>query len=444
MKRPTRALAGAFATSLLVMGIVAATASAAPVHCGQAITANTTLTSNLGPCPGNGLVVRGDDITLNLNGFTVSAKNGPQETAGILLAGAHRATVKHGTVQRFDAGVNVRGGSHNTVRNLAVRDNINDNITTDNPDQDCNFGDGITTTNSDDNRIIDNAVLHNGPFAGISLVENSDRNLVSGNDVRNNNVPNEDAAPGFQGNGNCGSPFSRPIQDIGIRVEGPGDNDNRVERNRVMNSAIGGITIHGYVFNPPPPPPPPGGGPPPPPPPPDQPNTGNLVSRNYVADTGKETSMDDPLADGIGVLRQGPSDVVGVSQGNTISRNHVVRSFRHGIFLGQPTQPGPIDGNTVSLNLVEDSAADGIRLNCARDRGVPREGPSHPPCAINNTVSRNTAHGSGSHDGHDDSVDCDSNAWLQNKFDFVNQECVDFNATVGMPPPAPTASTAAK
>lgn len=439
MNRPTRMVLAACVTSLLLLGTGAVTASAGPaVKCGQVITSNTKLTKNVGPCAGNGIVVKRSNITLNLNGFKVYASNGPEETVGILLPGVRSTTVKNGTVQGFDAGIALMGGSKNTITGIAARDNINDNIASDNPDNECTYGDGITATNSDGNRIRKNSLIHNGPFSGISLVEDSDNNLVKQNVVTNNNVPNEDAAPGIQGNGECGSPFSRPVQDIGIRVEGPGANDNTVEKNRVINSAIGGITIHGYQFNPPPSP---GGTQRPP----DSPNTGNLISKNYVADTGKETYKVDPLADGIGVLRQGPGGVVGVSQDNTIAKNTVVNSFRHGIFLGDPRcglvgppgqrvqscQPGPFGGTTVTKNVVQDSLFDGIRV--AGPATSP--GSEGSPGSINNTLSRNTADHNGEHDGHDDNAGCDNNAWLKNKFDFVNQQCVDSRATVGSPSP---------
>ncbi len=239
---------------------------------------------------------------------------------------------------------------------------------------------------------------------------------MSRNVVLDNNVPSR--TPTLQ-NAGCG----RVVQDIGIRIEGPGANDNRVERNQITNSALDGITIHGFVYNP-------RMGPP------EDPNTGNLIVRNLVADTGRDTHNQDPQADGISVLRQGPNSVVGVSQGNTITRNTVVRSFRHGIFLGPPTQPGPIAGNTVTRNVVRDSLVDGIVLPCARP-GPPGSPP--PACVINSTIVGNTARGSGGYDGRDNNTSppCDNNTWSMNAFQFVNQACVDPDATVKPPPPLP-------
>jgi hypothetical protein len=41
------------------------------VSCGDVITADTTLDSNLVDCPSNGIVIGADDITLDLNGHRI-------------------------------------------------------------------------------------------------------------------------------------------------------------------------------------------------------------------------------------------------------------------------------------------------------------------------------------------------------------------------------------
>ncbi len=409
---PVLALGGARAMS--------SPASAAILNCGDVITSSVTLSGPVGPCAGNGLVITASNITVNLAGHTVSAANGPAETVGITLDNTTKVFLKGGTVTGFDAGVNIDGGSGNLVRNIIARNNVNDNISPADPDnplpqEECLFGDGITVTDSSNNYIADNRAIANGPFSGISLVGNSDTNTVINNVVYDNNIPNEDAAPGIQGNGFCGAPFARPIQDVGIRVEGPGADANQVVSNDVRNSAIGGITIHGYVYAPP------MGGPP------EQQNTGNVIRANYVADTGKTTYTVDATADGISVLRQGPARIVGVSQGNTIQDNNVVRSFRDGISLGNQTalsrgvpvtQPGPLTGNTVNHNNVIDSLRDGIRV---------RDG------SVNNTITSNTARNNAEHDGHDANVNCDNNRWSGNAFTWVNQACVAPAALVRAP-----------
>ncbi|HSH62021.1 MAG TPA: hypothetical protein VK988_20710 [Acidimicrobiales bacterium] len=46
-------------------------ASAGQLSCGQTLTTNPTLDSNVGLCSWPGIIVGADNITLNLNGFEV-------------------------------------------------------------------------------------------------------------------------------------------------------------------------------------------------------------------------------------------------------------------------------------------------------------------------------------------------------------------------------------
>src|SRR5438034_4577316 len=69
------------ASALAVLGVGPAFGqAAASVQCGAVITTDTTLTADLVNCAGNGLVVGADDITLNLNGHTVSGDGTPAPT----------------------------------------------------------------------------------------------------------------------------------------------------------------------------------------------------------------------------------------------------------------------------------------------------------------------------------------------------------------------------
>ncbi|MCA1703039.1 MAG: right-handed parallel beta-helix repeat-containing protein [Actinobacteria bacterium] len=419
LRRGICALAAA-ALTLAGLGITGTPAEAATrLRCGTVITQDTTLSANVGPCAGDGLIIGADGITLNLGRYTVTGKNGAAETVGVRFRNVTGSKVQGGTITGFDAGVAVVGGSGNTVASITARDNINDNTGAQTATTACAYGDGIVVENSDTNTITGNRVVHNGPFSGISLILDSDNNSVLGNTVLDSNVPN---VSGGDRTGSCGAPFSRRIQDIGIRIEGPGADGNLVRSNRVTNSAIGGITVHGYVYCPPTGDPLVCG-------PSQDPNTGNLIQYNYVSDTGKDVYAQDALDDGIAVLRQGPATIVGVSQGNTIDQNTVVNSYRHGIFLGNPAcgtvantnppvtrcQPLPYTGNTVTGNTVHYSFVDGINV---------------PRGSVNNTLSTNEAKFSGEHDGHDVNANCDNNLWSDNTFDWVNQACVSPTAGV--------------
>ncbi|MDQ3897583.1 MAG: right-handed parallel beta-helix repeat-containing protein [Actinomycetota bacterium] len=157
--------------------------AAAAVGCGQVITTNTTLTSNVGPCAGNGLVIDGKNITVDLNGFSViGAAPSSGGGVGIRLAHTTAVVVRNGTVTGFGAGVVVRGGAGNTVANLTVTGNAGPAVVG------ADFGDGILVDTSASNKITGNVVSHNGPYDGIGVIGSSTANQIAGNRVEYNDV----------------------------------------------------------------------------------------------------------------------------------------------------------------------------------------------------------------------------------------------------------------
>ncbi len=321
------------AVSVVMAGSAISVGPAAANHvaCGAIVTQSVTLDADVGPCPGDGLVVRASNVTVDLNGHRIFAAQGPADTAGVRLfnaanppSGLSGVTVTNGVIEGFDAGVAVFGGSGNRIHGLVVQDNVNpggEGVA-------CDLGDGIALTNSDNNRIENNRLVRNGPYGGISLVFDSDANLVRNNSLVGHNIQ------GIVGCGNAN-------QDEGIRIEGPGANDNRIEGNAVSDSALAGIGIHGHrgCF--------PGQTPSEPP------NTGNMILRNRVTGTANN-----PEPDGIHVLEQGPFGTVVCAAFNlTIVGNNSSGNARHGIRI-----PGTSTGNTINGNVTVGNGGDGIRL----------------------------------------------------------------------------------
>ncbi len=428
-RHPWRRLLVAASTVALVAGLTATAGPAAAAHvsCGDVITQDTTLDSDLGPCPGHGLIVTASNITLDL-GHTVFAQNGPEERVGILLRNVTGVTVENGTVEGFDAGIAINGGSGNTVTRVTAQDNVNDMLepfpftprTALPPEQLPlmlgNYGDGITTFASDNNLIEHNRVIGNGPYSGIALVDDSDGNVVRRNMVQDNNVRNFTTRfDGSEGPGLCGATLpgapgmqrGREVQAIGIRVEGPGAADNHIQANAVDKSALVGISVHSYVCNPEPGEP--RGE--------QEPNVRNLIEHNIVRQTGAETVQFDPFADGIASLAQGPiGRVTCTSPDNTFRSNRSIGNMRHGISLGRTTRL-----NEVVDNIVNQNGDDGIRVY---------------EDAVENVLHRNRGHQNGEHDGHDDNPNCDANDWQRNRFRSVNQPCVASNGTGWVDGPA--------
>ncbi len=453
------AVAGlAAAVALLASLLFAGTAAADHVSCGDVITTDTRLDSDVGPCPGDGLIVRGDGITLDLGGHRVFAAspNGPAENVGIRLANVTGVTVQKGTVEGFDAGIFINRGGNNAVEKIDAVNNINDMAepftfqpglaTAQQPDvvsgavtpQEwnaqmlCFYGDGITTESSDNNRIHKNNVIGNGPFGGITLVGDSDGNQVEKNTVNENNIANwTTRADGEEGTGLCGATLpgapgmqrGREVQAIGIRLEGPGADDNVVEKNRVEDNALAGISIHSWVCNPEPGEPRPGA-----------PNEENLITKNKVRSTGDErrrtqaglvSSESDAFADGIASLAQGPiGRVTCTSHNNTITQNNSSDNDRHGIALHETVQDTVVNRNVANKNAGSGVYVAGPRLN--------PDGTVRAPGATDNTLHRNKAHRNAEFDGFDGNEDCDNNSWLFNRFLTVNQPCVAARGTGGV------------
>lgn len=438
-----RKTVGALAAAAVVMSLMVLAptpASARHVNCGI-ITADTTLTDDVLDCEGYGLIITADNITLNLNRHTVSCDNDFVEQVGILLDDVTGVTVENGTVTGCDAGVSIEGGGDNTVRRIIAHDNVNDMEEPFDPtgpppegsmlaDILCDYGDGILTFNSSNNLIERNWVYGNGPYSGISMVEEgSDGNIVRNNRVEDNNLTNfrpqnpaQTSLCGATLPGTPGMQRGRAIQDIGVRVEGPGADDNRIEQNQVTNSALVGISVHSYVCNAQPGDPR-GDSPP---------NTENRISRNHVSGTGNETVALDSLADGISLLAQGPiGNVTCGSDSNHVLNNVSTDNRRHGISVSADNTD-----NTIKRNSSTENDVDGITV---AGGGVP---------ATDNTIDRNQASGNTRFDGSDFNglnnplPPCDNNTWIDNQFGTVNQECVGDGEIPPPPPPTPAAAAA--
>ena len=81
---------------------VPATAGAQELACGATITSSTKLRADLANCPGDGLIVGRDNITLDLGRRTI---DGTGNGVGIKLAGRRGVKIAGGTVKEFGIGI---------------------------------------------------------------------------------------------------------------------------------------------------------------------------------------------------------------------------------------------------------------------------------------------------------------------------------------------------
>lgn len=421
---------------LLLAALTAGTAAAQDtVECGEEIEQDTTLTADVGPCPGTALVVTGDDVTLDLGGHTVSGDPqartaGDPETplgrdrAGIHVQRASGVEVVNGTVERFDAGVAITRGGDNTVRGVTARDNVNYRVVTgadaapDDVDQEdgpfCWLGDGVSVQHSSGNVIAHNEFAGNGPFAGVSLVGDADDNVVADNRIVENDVINwtpEEEPTICGGLGLPDQPMTtgRHVQSMGVRIEGPGADRNIVEGNRIRRSGMAGAAVfpHNVAF---------GGN-----------NGDNVVRGNRISDTGLRTHWTEDTAAGI-FVHVGPGPNVSSSD-NTFTDNTIVKNYGIGIELrGQR--------NNVERNVVNHNGVDGIRVeegslsNSVTDNRGRRNGDRAEE--VSERDSRRDYDGV---DGSDRNEACrdedagEENNWSGNHFGTVSHECVAADGT---------------
>ena len=95
-----------YVAALLFVALAAPAAAHAggrDVACGATITSDTKLRADLTNCPGDGLVIGADGITLDLGRRTIDGTGADGQRTGIRLAGRRGVTIKGGTVQEFGA-----------------------------------------------------------------------------------------------------------------------------------------------------------------------------------------------------------------------------------------------------------------------------------------------------------------------------------------------------
>ncbi len=330
-----------------------AAVSSGRIGCGEVITKSTTLTTDVGPCPGNGIIIGADNITLNLNGHVVAGLPGPGSgnDAGIRLPGRVGVRItghpgrsgKTGTITGFDAGVVVNGGSGNTIANLEVRDNIGSPV----PAMDdeayyapptAELGDGILLLKSASNRIVNNIVTNNGLYDGIGVFGlGSDFNIVEGNTVQGTVGLFRNRSAG--GSGIIVNHFLDQTPGTGLVISG-----NKVRGNTVRANAGSGISNVGHV---------------------DGEVVGNVVKENGLlalpfATDGEGNTATEVAANGIGV-QAGVGQIGGPETRMLVKDNVVTHNGLSGLFIRG-------GANVVETNRVFRNGAFGIYVLGSENR----------------------------------------------------------------------------
>jgi parallel beta-helix repeat protein len=314
------------ALTTLMTFVAGSAAHAAPLRCGSTITQSTTLTANIGPCNQGGLVIGADNITLDLNGKTVTGKTRSGDGVGISINGRTGVTIRSGTVRDFDAGVVIHAGGGNTVSQIVARDNIG----TGKYNSKFGLGEGIAIFGSSNNTIAGNTVLHNGPLGGIAIVSDLGGTMTAASNViQGNNVVSNDVALGAANN------------DIGIRIEGPNAPNTQILTNTVRDSGIDGIAVftdQGTGLE----------------------NSGTVINNNTVSGNGFH-DFTHRKGDGIAVLGAPADPAIGGADNSQIIDNDVRGNAANGIRVG--SRDNSINGNTALGNAAWPGLSDVFDLN---------------------------------------------------------------------------------
>jgi parallel beta-helix repeat protein len=299
---------------LALSGVTAAAGQSPPgaLQCGDTITTDTVLDHDLTGCPSNGVIIGADNITLDLNGHTISGDGKPVRRCprrqpcdlGVFNDRHDGVNVRNGSLRGFGVGVLIGGVRGNRLVELSSSRNqyfgyviadssrsvIRDSSATDNPRPD---GDGLGVFFSHDLRIVGNEFRRNGQI-GIHI-EKSTANLIKGNE--------------FVGNG-----------DFGVFVQADG---NQVRGNHCVRNGTGILV---------------------------GPGSRNVIASNRVRGGGE----------GIAIEK---------GRRNVVARNVVARTRHSGIRLGIGDPPIGSTDTLVRGNLVTAAGKDGF-LVAKNDRNA--------------------------------------------------------------------------
>lgn len=337
-----RHLAPVLAISALLAVASAAQAQPTQVTCGQTITHDTTLTVDLTNCPGDGLVIGADNITLNLNGHTIdgtvtqlpACDEPPFGSEGIRAGGYDGLRIENGTVQQFasgiDGGAEGQGVANSDLHGLVVRDNRFGGIT---------FGSNLLLNNH--NRIVGNETYGNGCGAGIFL------NSADGNRVARNRSHDNQGGIGV-----CCSPNNliednvvAHNSDTGIAIYFGNHSHNVVRHNSVSANGGDGIFV-GFAEG----------------------SQDNVIADNHsYGNTNGAITLEDATGNQIAGNRLDHSGfgVLVFGDANVIARNQVTDIAN----CPDPASPCGVgiaiaagDGNVVQANSVARALVDGIAV----------------------------------------------------------------------------------
>ena len=264
----------------------------------------------------DGFVIEADDVTLDLNGHTITG-NGGVSHSGVEVNGFDRATIKNGTIREFQHGVELGDSSNSLVTGNNIKDNgmlvldIND---PDDPTDDemVPNGTGIDLIEAQGN-VIERNTIKDNVGRGIDVESASSANLVRSNTITGSADRGIDVREASTANVIEGNTFSQNVG-MAVDVRGAGTLGNVVRDNTIRDNEGRGINVR-------------------------QGASTNVIEGNTVKDNG-----------GAGI-------VVSASDFNEVVDNVVTGNGTDGLALSDA------NGNSVHGNRFNTNARDGLNLD---------------------------------------------------------------------------------
>jgi parallel beta-helix repeat protein len=238
---------------LLVAGSVIATPKhGAPknvTECGTILTepGNYKLANDLLECPGNGVVIEGSDITLNLKGYEISCAENDLDVGGVIVSPpldlwgnvtVRNVTVKNGHVSNCRDGIVLIFTEDSKVMNITSTGNTRWEI----EPGEWTYGTGITVWMSSNNVIMHNHTYGNAS-TGIGSWDSS------GNLFKHNTSTDNETGINVGDETNSRIMCNRVHGNVdGIQVQ-PGSSGNLMRGNLVTGNAWSGIGMLGFAWD---------------------------------------------------------------------------------------------------------------------------------------------------------------------------------------------------
>jgi parallel beta-helix repeat protein len=252
-------------TALTVAGVMAlligapGSALATHVTCGDTITQDTKLDSDLLGCTGDGIVIGADNITLDLGGHVVGGDDDISDHGVQNFGGFDGVVVTNGEIRDFGVGARFSSSVASRFTGLTVTSNTGSAIVLEsgspsgsivrNSITNNNFG-VILTGSSSMNEVSGNSIDNNAA-SGLLIATNSDQNQVTRNSFFSNDegihVEDNSGSTAADGNVLRGNSASNHVT-VGLNI-GNGAVGTDVIRNDATGNAFDGVFVQSGAIN---------------------------------------------------------------------------------------------------------------------------------------------------------------------------------------------------